>query len=161
MKSVSFSHNRGESGQGLREYALILLLILVVVITILGILGPGISNVFSNIVEGIKERDVRVGLSVYPESPVMNLHAGDTFRAFDINTLSGCANVTLKVLSGPEMRVLTFQDVDFEIVCPDQPRSVYVLVDPEAPPGTYLYNLAVYRGDRDFHVAVPIIVIIK
>jgi pilus assembly protein Flp/PilA len=39
-----------EEGQGLVEYALILVLVAIVVIIILAILGPAIGNVFSNIV---------------------------------------------------------------------------------------------------------------
>lgn len=42
-----------EEGQGLVEYALILVLVAVVVIVILAILGPSIGNVFSNIVQNI------------------------------------------------------------------------------------------------------------
>ena len=42
-----------EDGQGLVEYALILVLVAVVVIAILSQLGPAIGNVFSTIVEGI------------------------------------------------------------------------------------------------------------
>ena len=38
-----------EEGQGLVEYALILVLVAVVVIVILALLGPAIGNVFSNI----------------------------------------------------------------------------------------------------------------
>lgn len=38
-----------EKGQGLVEYALILVLVAVVVIVVLGILGPTIGNVFSNV----------------------------------------------------------------------------------------------------------------
>lgn len=45
--------NRNEEGQGLVEYALILVLVAVVVIVILALLGPTIGNVFSNIVNGI------------------------------------------------------------------------------------------------------------
>lgn len=40
-----------EEGQGLVEYALILVLVAVVVIVILAILGPTIGNTFSNIIE--------------------------------------------------------------------------------------------------------------
>lgn len=40
-------------GQGLVEYALILVLVAVVVIVILALLGPAIGNVFSSIVQGI------------------------------------------------------------------------------------------------------------
>jgi len=42
-----------EKGQGLVEYALILVLVAVVVIVILALLGPAIGNVFSNIVSTI------------------------------------------------------------------------------------------------------------
>jgi pilus assembly protein Flp/PilA len=42
---------RQESGQGLVEYALILVLVAVVVIAILMLLGPAIGNVFSSIVD--------------------------------------------------------------------------------------------------------------
>jgi pilus assembly protein Flp/PilA len=39
-----------EKGQGLVEYALILVLVAVVVIVILALLGPSVGNIFSNIV---------------------------------------------------------------------------------------------------------------
>jgi len=42
-----------ESGQGLVEYALILVLVAVVVIVILAVLGPTIGKVFSNIIRAI------------------------------------------------------------------------------------------------------------
>ena len=42
-------HN--EKGQGLVEYALILVLVAVVVIVILALLGPSIGNIFANIVD--------------------------------------------------------------------------------------------------------------
>jgi pilus assembly protein Flp/PilA len=38
-----------EEGQGLVEYALILVLVAIVVIVILALLGPAIGNIFSNI----------------------------------------------------------------------------------------------------------------
>lgn len=42
--------NHGESrAQGLVEYALILMLVAIVVIIILALLGPGIGNLFSNV----------------------------------------------------------------------------------------------------------------
>jgi len=40
-----------EEGQGLVEYALILVLVAVVVIVILALLGEGVGNVFSQIVQ--------------------------------------------------------------------------------------------------------------
>lgn len=42
-----------EEGQGLVEYALILVLVAVVVIVILALLGPTIGNIFSNIIENL------------------------------------------------------------------------------------------------------------
>jgi pilus assembly protein Flp/PilA len=40
-----------EEGQGLVEYALILVLVAIVVIAILLVLGPAIGNVFSSVVD--------------------------------------------------------------------------------------------------------------
>ena len=42
-----------EKGQGLIEYALILILVAVVVLVILTLLGPAIGNTFSNVVSMI------------------------------------------------------------------------------------------------------------
>lgn len=42
-----------EKGQGLVEYALILVLVAVVVIVILTLVGPAIGNIFSTIVESL------------------------------------------------------------------------------------------------------------
>lgn len=42
-----------EDGQGLVEYALILVLIVVVVIVVLALLGPSVGNLYSNVVEGV------------------------------------------------------------------------------------------------------------
>jgi len=43
-----------ESGQGLVEYALILVLVAIVVIAILTLLGPTIGNIFSRIVDALQ-----------------------------------------------------------------------------------------------------------
>ena len=42
-----------EQGQGLVEYALILVLVAIVVIVILALVGPQIGNIFSNIVKSL------------------------------------------------------------------------------------------------------------
>ena len=42
-----------EKGQGLVEYALILVLVAIVVIVILSLLGPAIGGVFSDILDAI------------------------------------------------------------------------------------------------------------
>jgi pilus assembly protein Flp/PilA len=43
-----------EDGQGLVEYALILVLVAIVVIAILTLLGPQIGNVFSQVVNALE-----------------------------------------------------------------------------------------------------------
>ncbi|MCP5100919.1 MAG: Flp family type IVb pilin [Chloroflexi bacterium] len=48
-------HAASEKGQGLVEYALVLVLVAVVVIAILTLLGPQIGNVFSRILCGLNE----------------------------------------------------------------------------------------------------------
>jgi len=40
-----------EKGQGLVEYALILVFVAIVVIVVLALLGPAIGEVFSNVIE--------------------------------------------------------------------------------------------------------------
>ncbi|MBI5033922.1 MAG: Flp family type IVb pilin [Chloroflexi bacterium] len=42
-----------EEGQGLVEYALILVLVAIVVIAILALLGPQIANIFSKVTNGL------------------------------------------------------------------------------------------------------------
>jgi pilus assembly protein Flp/PilA len=42
-----------ERGQGMVEYALILVLVAVVVIVVLRLLGPAIGNIFSNIISNL------------------------------------------------------------------------------------------------------------
>jgi pilus assembly protein Flp/PilA len=48
MKAISL-----ENGQGLVEYALILVLVSLVVISILSLLGPAIGKIFSNIIQAL------------------------------------------------------------------------------------------------------------
>jgi pilus assembly protein Flp/PilA len=59
MRSV-YSRYRVEghklmAGQGLVEYALILILISVTVIVLLTVLGPAITNIYTNIIESVGE----------------------------------------------------------------------------------------------------------
>ena len=46
---------RNEQGQGLVEYALVLVLVSIVVIAILALLGPQIGNILSRIRDSLKE----------------------------------------------------------------------------------------------------------
>ena len=55
MKHRSLRH---DDGQGLVEYALILVLVAVVVIVILALLGPSINNIFANIVRHSQSRSL-------------------------------------------------------------------------------------------------------
>lgn len=53
---TSLAASRGdERGQGLVEYALILVLVAIVVIAVLVLLGPQISGIFCEIAEGIAD----------------------------------------------------------------------------------------------------------
>ncbi len=47
---LTFNDNKG---QGLVEYALILVLVAVVVIVVLAILGPTLGNIFSNVIQAL------------------------------------------------------------------------------------------------------------
>lgn len=42
-----------ESGQGLVEYALIIVLVAIIVLVILAVLGPAIGNIFSDLIPRI------------------------------------------------------------------------------------------------------------
>lgn len=53
MWEALMMHKTLGSGQGLVEYALILMLIAVVVIVVLALLGPAVGNMYSNVVSGI------------------------------------------------------------------------------------------------------------
>ena len=51
LNHYSVSRDRVSPGQGLVEYALILVFVAVVMVIILSLLGPGISNIYSNILK--------------------------------------------------------------------------------------------------------------
>ena len=53
VEELSRLNRRPEDGQGMVEYALILVLIAIVVIVILSTLGKRVNNVFSNISNGL------------------------------------------------------------------------------------------------------------
>lgn len=56
-RAAWLSHRREqEIGQGLVEYALILVFVAVVMILVMTILGPGISNIYKNIVTILQNR---------------------------------------------------------------------------------------------------------
>jgi pilus assembly protein Flp/PilA len=47
-------HHDGEAGQGLVEYALILVLVSVASMALMMLLGPQIANMFTNIIESMR-----------------------------------------------------------------------------------------------------------
>ena len=53
VKRIVFGSNDGQRGQGMVEYALILVLVSIVVIVILLTMGNQIANVFSNVVAAL------------------------------------------------------------------------------------------------------------
>jgi pilus assembly protein Flp/PilA len=52
---AALTRRQDERGQGMVEYALILVLIAVVVIVILTVVGNQVSNVFSNVSNGLNQ----------------------------------------------------------------------------------------------------------
>ena len=52
MKDIETTHSRG---QGMAEYALILVLVALVVIAILSILGPAVGNAYSSVMDQMEE----------------------------------------------------------------------------------------------------------
>ncbi len=42
-----------DEGQGLLEYALVIMLVAIIVILVLALMGPGVGNMFSNVVNQI------------------------------------------------------------------------------------------------------------
>ena len=61
MNRLYPANRYSESGQGLVEYALILVLVALVVIVVLALLGPNIGNIFSQISDALN-----VGNEVLP-----------------------------------------------------------------------------------------------
>jgi pilus assembly protein Flp/PilA len=47
------SSTRKSNGQGILEYALILILVVMVVIVVIYLLGPSIGNLYSNVISNI------------------------------------------------------------------------------------------------------------
>jgi len=52
-EEVTFMYLPHEEGQGLVEYALILMLVALVVLVILTVLGPQVGNMFSKVTNGL------------------------------------------------------------------------------------------------------------
>jgi pilus assembly protein Flp/PilA len=51
-ETTSKNHRR-QGGQGLMEYALLIVLIAIVVMAVLILLGPAVGNLFSNVIQNI------------------------------------------------------------------------------------------------------------
>lgn len=70
--------NKKEKGQGLVEYALILVLVAIVVIAVLMLLGPIIGNVFSSINSSLSGATSGGGAPAAPAGPVGSDHPSYT-----------------------------------------------------------------------------------
>ncbi len=82
-----------ERGQGLVEYALILVLVAIVVIAILLLLGPVVGNVFSNVVSHL---DIPVGPGHIASVGTANVSGNVVVTV----TVSQATTVTLSVTQG-------------------------------------------------------------
>jgi pilus assembly protein Flp/PilA len=88
---------RREKGQGLVEYALILVLVAIVAIAILLLMGPAIGNVFSNVVAILDA--VGVGGGSGPITDVSTQWSGPVVRV-TVSVSDPSATVSLSVVSG-------------------------------------------------------------
>ena len=92
--------NKQADGQGLVEYALILVLVAVVVIAILTLLGPQVGNVFSRVINGLGVVDNTGGGggAPLPPPPPANVTSVNALRGgADVGvliTVSAATNVT-------------------------------------------------------------------
>jgi pilus assembly protein Flp/PilA len=82
-----------EEGQGLVEYALILVLVAIVVIAILLQLGPSVGNVFSSVIAGLTQTGHGVISSVSP--PEVQDIGGGVYRLSMTVQVSQPTDVTL------------------------------------------------------------------
>ncbi len=87
---------RSEKGQGLVEYALILVLVAIVVLGVLLIMGPTIGNVFSNVVDNLVKFS---GGGTGAISAVSAQWNGAVVRV-QVTVSQPNTNVTLSVVSG-------------------------------------------------------------
>lgn len=86
---------RRENGQGLVEYALILVLVAVIVIAILTLLGPQVGNVFSRVVDGLGGADASGGGGGNTQP---------TGNVTSVNALRGGSDVVVQIqVSAPVM----------------------------------------------------------
>ena len=87
------------NGQGLVEYALILVLVAVIVIAILTLLGPQVGNVFSRVVDGLGGATTANGGGGKP-APSAKVTAGSAFRAGPdvVVSISVSANTSVTVV---------------------------------------------------------------
>lgn len=110
----------GKKGQGLVEYALILVLVAIVVMVILALLGPAIGNVFSNIVAAIGNPGGGGGIEitsvVYTPSSGPNpanvkiqvtLNKAGSYSA---SLTSGSGSISPPTLNGPGTHTITVHD---------------------------------------------------
>jgi pilus assembly protein Flp/PilA len=73
-----FNINKKEKGQGLVEYALILVLVAIVVIAALMVLGPIIGNVFSTVNNSLSN----IGGNYYDTGYFVDWHTQETCGSF-------------------------------------------------------------------------------
>jgi pilus assembly protein Flp/PilA len=86
---------RSEKGQGLVEYALILVLVAIVVLAVLLLLGPTVGNAFSNIVANLQRFS---GGGSGPITGVAPSRSGNDVSV--IVTVSSTTDITIGVSSG-------------------------------------------------------------
>jgi pilus assembly protein Flp/PilA len=124
---------RKQNGQGLIEYALILVLVAVVVIAILTLLGPQVGNVFSRIVNGlgVAITDGDGQDSGNPPDPSATITAVTAWRA----TGSTSVGVTVSVSASTNVTIVDSQSGKTASIGCD-PDCTVTLPDVGPNPGT-------------------------
>ena len=72
LSNLSKASKQQEEGQGLVEYALILVLVSVVVVVVLSLVGPAVGNIFSQVVSVLDGGDVPEDEGGCTKVPTMN-----------------------------------------------------------------------------------------
>ena len=96
-----------EKGQGLVEYALVLVLASVVVYAILILIGPLIGNTFSAIEEGLYDSDI-CGATAFDDSVSTTRNTAATIAVLDNDIVGSCSAVVMTALAvGPSNGAVT------------------------------------------------------
>lgn len=128
-----------EKGQGLIEYALILVLVAIVVIAILLLLGPQIGNVFSQVAARLDTSDDTGGDGTFSVNSVSVTGYGNNFANWSAPCSVGGCTVTVTCTfynhAGQQKDTVTSSNSQCSIFPDDYARKVIIQVTNASAPG--------------------------